>query len=501
MPEPLPPHLAKFREEIKELAKSYGLDFFETIFQILDYDEVNMVAAYGGFPTRYPHWRFGMEYESLSKGYQYGLQKIYEMVINTNPSYAYLMKGNTDTDQKLVMAHVYGHVDFFKNNVYFAHTNRKMIDEMANHATRIRRYVDRLGIEPVENFIDACLSIENLIDRHLPAIKRRKDRKAGIAPVEEEIPVPQKIRAKSYMDPFINPKEFLEQQQKKIDAERGKARRFPEEPERDVMLFLLENAPLEPWEQDILEIIRDEAYYFAPQGMTKVMNEGWASFWHSTLMTRHILTPGEVIDYADHHSGTLATSPGRLNPYKLGIELFRDIEDRWNKGKFGKEYEECRDLAEIKAWDRKLGKGREKIFEVRRLHNDVTFIDEFLTPEFAIEQKLFTFDYNKNTNSYEIRDRAFQKVKDRLLFMLTNHGQPPILVADGNFENRGELLLLHRYEGIGLEPDYAKDTLKNVHAIWRRPVNLDTTVDGKRMLLTYDGKEHKEKELAQMQLL
>src|SRR3954468_7581701 len=251
----LTPELEKARISIKKMAEDYGLDFCETIFELITYDQMNQFAAYGGFPTRYPHWRFGMEYESLAKGYQWGLSKIYEMVINTNPSYAYLMKGNQDVDQKLVMAHVYGHVDFFKNNVYFAHTNRKMVDEMANHATRVRRYVDKLGIEPVENFIDACLSLENLIDRHSPGIKRRRDHNTALAEGEREdtVQTPAKIKAKSYMDRYINPKEFLEEQQKKINAERTKSRRFPEEPERDVLLFLLENAPLEPWEQDILE--------------------------------------------------------------------------------------------------------------------------------------------------------------------------------------------------------------------------------------------------------
>jgi signal transduction histidine kinase len=106
---------------------------------------MNEVAAYGGFPTRYPHWRYGMEYEHLSKSYEYGLSKIYEMVINNNPSYAYLLEGNSLTDQKLVMAHVYGHCDFFKNNAYFGHTTRKMMDEIANHAARIRRYVARMN--------------------------------------------------------------------------------------------------------------------------------------------------------------------------------------------------------------------------------------------------------------------------------------------------------------------------------------------------------------------
>src|SRR6185503_11542807 len=162
----LPNYLYDIQREIEGYARVYGLDFFETIFEVLDYKTMNEVAAYGGFPTRYPHWRFGMEYEHLSKGYEYGLSKIYEMVINTDPCYAYLMEGNMLVDQKLVMAHVYGHCDFFKNNQWFSKTNRKMMDAMANHATRIRRYMDRFGVEAVENFIDKCLSIENLIDRY-----------------------------------------------------------------------------------------------------------------------------------------------------------------------------------------------------------------------------------------------------------------------------------------------------------------------------------------------
>src|SRR6201991_945335 len=139
--EPLPANLAAIQERIEGFARDYGLDFYPTIFELIDADQLNAVAAYGGFPNRYPHWRFGMEYEQLSKGYEYGLSKIYEMVINNNPSYAYLLESNMDADQKLVMAHVYGHVDFFKNNFSFQHTNRKMMDEMANHATRVRRII------------------------------------------------------------------------------------------------------------------------------------------------------------------------------------------------------------------------------------------------------------------------------------------------------------------------------------------------------------------------
>ena len=184
-----------------------------------------MLAAYGGFPVRYPHWRWGMEYLQMQKGYEYGLSKIYEMVINTDPSYAYLMDNNLMVDQKLVMAHVYGHVDFFKNNLWFAHTNRRMLDEMANHAAKIRRIVDRRGQNEVEQFIDLCLSVDNLIDPYAPHIKRKRTvSEEEIDRAELRSEEVQRMPAKPYMDKFINPPEFLDQQRKKKQAELEKLR-------------------------------------------------------------------------------------------------------------------------------------------------------------------------------------------------------------------------------------------------------------------------------------
>jgi len=297
MPRGLTPQLAELKETIEGYARGYGLDFFETVFELVTYDELNMVAAYGGFPNRYPHWRWGMEYEQLSKGYEYGLSKIYELVINNDPTYAYLMESNAEVDQKLVMAHVYGHADFFKNNFYFQHTNRRMIDEMANHATRIRRWVDKIGIEKIEDFIDRALSLENLIDYHSPYIRRNPDPRRA----EEEEKSNERVEGfrvgREYMRGFVNPTEFLDQQRRKVAEEKQRKKQFPERPQRDVLLFLLEHAPLEPWEFDILATLREEAYYFAPQGQTKIMNEGWASYWHSTIMTRQGLTSADIINY------------------------------------------------------------------------------------------------------------------------------------------------------------------------------------------------------------
>jgi len=495
---PLPPEIRDQQDRLSEVAAGYGLDFFETIFEMVDYEEMSMLAAFGGFPTRYSHWRFGAQFDELIKSHSYGLSKIYEMVINTDPCYAYLLTANEMTDQKLVIAHVYGHCDFFKNNAWFSKTNRRMLDQMANHAARVNRYIDRHGYEAVEEFIDACLSIEDLIDPYSVHIKRvperREQKKDSLKKAEEEpAHAHGRFPSKGYMDSFINPPEVLEQEEferKEQERMREESRSFPEQPRRDVLLFLLEYAPLKDWQHDILQIIRDEAYYFAPQGQTKIMNEGWASYWHSTIMTKHALTDAELVCYADHHSGTMAMSPQRINPYKIGIELFRDIEERWNKGQFGPEWDECDDFETKENWDRQLGLGRRKIFEVRRVHNDVTFIDTFLTPEFCAKHKMFSFAYNDSTDYYEIASRQFEEIKLQLLHNLTNFGRPFIFVVDGNYANRGELYLKHDYQGTELKLDYAHDTLANLHKLWGRPVHVESVVEDEPTLISFDGTEH-----------
>ncbi len=486
----LPPELETARLEIEALARNkYKLDFFETIFEVCTYEEINMLAAYGGFPTRYPHWRYGMEYLEMQKSYEYGLSKIYEMVINTDPSYAYLMDCNLVVDQKLVMAHVFGHVDFFKNNLWFAPTNRKMLDQMANHATKVRQIMDQQGVSEVEGFIDLCLSLDNLVDPHAAHIRRHRpttEAQLDAARADAEVP---RIAAPSYMDRHINPPEYLEAQRKAREAELSRMAQFPEEPERDVLGFLLEHARLSRWQHTILQIIRDEAMYFAPQGQTKIMNEGWATYWHTTMMVNDILTDAEVIDYADHHSGTVAMRPGQLNPYKMGVELFRHIEDRWNKGRFGKDWLDCEDPRERRAWDTGHGQGRDKIFEVRRTHNDVTFLDTFLTAEFCREQGFFTTTYDRRAGEWVLDSREFAQVKKGMLQMLASRGTPRVYITDANVGNRSELLMVHEHEGLDIQLQWAQTVLGNLARIWGRAVHLETQVDDKPVTLKHDGTE------------
>ncbi|MEI8257875.1 MAG: SpoVR family protein, partial [Deltaproteobacteria bacterium] len=274
----LPDYLREWQEKIESHARKVGLDFFPQVFEVLSFDEMNEVAAYGGFPTRYPHWRWGMSYEHLKKTGEWGLSRIYEMVINNNPCVAYLLEGNSLVDQKLVMSHVCGHNDFFKNNFAFKITDqdrrppssvedlvvsrkdrlpaRKWIDAFANHASRIRKIIERHGITPVEEFIDTCLCLENLIDPPGRMLEGRAKPEVPEEPEAQEVP---RLRAKDYMQSFVNPTEYLDAQKKKMDEERDRARKFPETAQRDVLKFLIDHAPLERWERDVLEIVREEA--------------------------------------------------------------------------------------------------------------------------------------------------------------------------------------------------------------------------------------------------
>lgn len=491
---------AELREHmlaIQATAREYGLDFYDTVFEILDFQTMNQIAAQGGFPIRYPHWKWGMEYESLSKRDAYGMGRIYEMVINNDPCYAYLQESNSITDQKLVMAHVYGHADFFKHNAWFAHTDRKMMNTMANHATRVQRHIDRQGIEPVERFIDACLSIEHLIDPHSvylggprPGERQRPGSRLAGDPNDSTTFEPSRYPAKPYMERFINPEDALQAERAHHDAERAASKgRFPAEPVRDVLAFLLHHAPLEDWQTDILSIIRDESYYYAPQAMTKIMNEGWATYWHSKLMTGHFLEAREIVDYAEQHSGVVFMPPGGFNPYKIGVELFKDIERRWDTGQHGPEWEALEDREAKRRFNNDAGEGRKKIFEIRTIYNDVNFIDEFLTEEFVQRHNMYRYRRDPQTGEVRVVSRDWKQVKQELLARITNMGQPFIAVVDANHANRGELLLQHQHTGLDIDLAHAEQVMQNLARLWQRPVHLRATIDDQDHLFTIESPE------------
>jgi len=493
---PISKKLRQLQKEIQGYADDYGLDYFDQVFEMCDYETINILAAQGGFPSRYPHWKFGMQFDQLTKGYRYGLQEIYEMVINTDPCYAYLLDVNNWIDQKLVMAHVYGHNDFFKNNLWFKSTDRNMMDVMANNGSKIRRYMKKYGIDRVEKFIDAVLSLENLLDVselfENEEVRRSRRETEQVFAYENSSEYEQVDNRSDALKSFLKSAARNEKNNSATGDEPEKLEipsKIPVSPQKDVLRFLMNFAPIEQWESDIIGMLREEAYYYLPQRMTKIMNEGWASYWHSKIMTERALDSSEIIDFADKHAGVMVMNEKNINPYKVGIELMRDIEHRWDTGKFGKEYNECTNMQEKHAWDLKLGKGREKIFQVRQSHNDITFIDEFLTPEFCERQKLFVYKYNPRNERFEVDTRDFEGIKQKLLSQLTNFGSPLISITDANYKNRAELLLEHTHYGVDLDVSFTEQTMKNLYRIWKRPINLASKSEEKEVVFHFNGKE------------
>lgn len=451
--------LRRWAERLRERALAEGLSFPPVLFEEVGPEEMAMLAAYGGFPRRYPHWRFGSEYLRYRETYRYGLGRIYELVVNTHPVRAYLLRGNTLLAQKLVMAHVYAHADFFQNNLAFKPIPKDMHEDMAHHAAFVEKAMERHGARSVEEFLDLALSLENLIDPQALYIQRKED-----TPSEER--PPDRLRVRPYLDPYVNPPP-----EPPREAEEGaNPTPLPPRPTRDILGFLARHAPLAPWQKGILEIIREESLYYVPQAATKILNEGWATYWHTRLLLP-LLSPQEALEFAELQAGLLASQG--LNPYRLGYLLLKEVEDRWDKGRFGPEYEAL-PLGERLTYERPTGEGLKKLFQVRTIHTDLGFLDSFLTPEFALRQRLI---------SPEDLPR-FAEAKKALLFRLTNAGYPIVELVDANYGNRGELLLEHAYEGVGLDLRKARAVLENLHRLWGRAVHLKTVVEGKEVLLS-----------------
>jgi stage V sporulation protein R len=584
-------------EEANALARKLGLNPYPVNYWIVDYDEMNELMAYGGFQKRYPHWRWGMQYDRQKKRGQYGIGKAFEIVNNDNPAHAFLQESNSLADQKAVITHVEAHSDLFANNEWFGLFNDDEVNAAAmleRHASAIREYMNdpEIDRDQVEKWIDHALALEDNIDQHR-AFDSERERDSPevvegtdeIADKLDELDVSEEVRREVFDD------EWLEAQTEPEDRAS-----FPAEPETDLLAFLLDHGKqydddagkaveMEDWQRDVLEMMRAEAYYFAPQKMTKIMNEGWAAYHESLMMTdENFADADEFVDYADHMARVLG-SPG-LNPYKLGLELWNYVENTTNRqevverllcveGVNWRNFQDTVDidrvldlleppepidritpdtlseLAEVddryvdrEALDRaragdinvesfpwkvltyegmarrhfslvkpknrgvlgritqsdleRIGRymfddsryttveeaiddieftrGWDRMREIRESHNDVTFLDEFLTQEFVEKYDYFTYEYSQATGDFRVTSVDYEDVKKKLLLQFTNFGKPTITVRDGNYNNRNELLLAHHYNGVMLDVAQAKRVLERVFELWGRPVNLKTIV-------------------------
>ncbi|MEC1179731.1 SpoVR family protein [Metasolibacillus meyeri] len=436
--------LQKAIDEITEVATGFGLDFFPMRYEICPAEIIYTFGAYG-MPTRFTHWSFGKQFHRMKLQYDLGLSQIYELVINSNPCYAFLLDTNSLTQNKLIIAHVLAHCDFFKNNARFSNTRRDMVESMTATAERITKYELLYGKDEVEQFLDAVLAIQEHID---PAIIR-----------------PQVIEEEEAPKARITPYDDLWQIDEPRKEPTEKKKTFPPEPEKDLLIFIEQHSrELEDWQRDILTMMREEMLYFWPQLETKIMNEGWASYWHQRIMRELNLTTAETIDYAKLNAGVVQPSKTSINPYYLGLKIFEDIEQRYNHP-----------TEDMQKHGIQPGTGREKIFEVREIESDTSFIRNYLTKDLAQREDLYVFA--KTGDEYRITDKEHEAIRNQLVSMRVNGGFPYIVVVDGDFKRNGELYLKHCYEGMELDQQYLEAVLGYIYKLWGRPVHLETYVD------------------------
>ncbi|QSG14717.1 SpoVR family protein [Halapricum desulfuricans] len=593
-------------EKAGELAEKLGLTPYPVNYWIVDYDEMNELIAYGGFQERYPHWRWGMQYDRQRKQSQFLGGKAFEIVNNDNPAHAFLQESNTLADQKAVITHVEAHADFFANNEWFGlFTGRDEAPDnrsdarpesgpdatamLARHAETIEEYMTDPEIDrgEVEKWIDHVLCLEDTIDQHRPYAPVVTDERtedldtADVADHLDDLDLTEEVRQQVFDEEWLD-----------TQSDDDGSVSFPDTPERDVVGFLRKHGKqhdegagkaieMTDWQKEVLEIVRRESYYFAPQKMTKVLNEGWASYWESVMMVGEgFAADDEFVTYADHMSKVLGS--GGLNPYKLGLELWQYVENTanrrevverllkvdgitWRNFRDTVDFGAVRSVLEPPAWledvpghldeidpddpridakalerarsgaidvetypwtvltydglvqrhyslvqaqnrgflgrigleelerisrylfddsrygsveaalaDVEYARGWDRMREVRQSHNDVTFLEAFLTEEFVDANDYFAYEHSQKSGEFRVSSTDHEDVKKKLLLQFTNFGKPTIVVADGNYDNAGELLLAHRYNGVVLDDKRATEVLKRVFELWGRPVNLLT---------------------------
>lgn len=390
--------LKYWNDKIEELAYTEGLNCYRQEFELVSYEEMIAYEAYAGMPSHYPHWSYGKAYERIRTLNRYNIAGLpYEMVINSNPCIAYLMKDNSLLLQIMTMAHVYGHNDFFRNNRLFTANGKAeyAIEMFKNHGARIRDYISdpSIGYVKVERVINAAHALRYQLE---------------------------------------------------------------------LLCFLCKHGKISDWERDIIDIVREETHYFIPQIETKIINEGWASFWHLILLKRLKLPQQLHFEFLKRHNQLVKPYEGRINPYFLGFKIFEDI------------YEKNQDTPS-------------KIFEMREIERDASFVRRYLTSELCHDLKLY--GYKQDGSEYVVTEVADEdgwiKIRNNIADYCGLGNFPVIMVEDWN-QKDNILLLEHIYDGRELDMTHSKETLRHLADLWGGKVMLNTRVDDKKITILCD---------------
>ncbi|WP_195244901.1 SpoVR family protein [Clostridium celatum] len=442
--------LEKWDEKIEKKAVEFGLDYYPQEFEIIGFNEMLAYESYVGMPSKYPHWSYGKAYEKNKTLYSLNLTGLpYEMVINSNPAIAYLMKDNTLLLQILTMAHVYGHNDFFKNNRLFREGTKAhyTVEMFKLDAEIIRGYINNpnIGYSKVEKILDAA-----------HALKFQIPRVVGMKELTQE-----EIK-ENLMNEYNRKIEGRDSLDDTAEIPLPDLSKIPLEPCDDVIGFIIKYGNLEEWEKSVLKIVKRETEYFMPQIETKIMNEGWASYCHYNILKSLDLPEGLHFEFIKRHNDVIAPILGGLNPYYIGFKVFEYIEKRY---------------------------GRDKIFEVRYIERDNSFLRKYLTQDLCRELGLF--QYAKKSFEFvvdEVSDEeGWQSIRDTIANNCGVGGIPYIRIIDLNRKD-GTLTLEHVFDGRELELIYAKETIKYLFDLWGHKVVLNTkTKEGRAIQITCDN--------------
>lgn len=451
--------LERWDARIQEQVQAIGLDCYVQEFEVCDQNAMLGYMAYHGMPAHYPHWSFGKAFEQTKTMYDYGVSGLpYEMVINSDPCLAYLMRDNSLCLQVLTIAHVYGHNDFFKNNFTFSNATRAgdTISSFKVRADRIRSYIEdpSIGGDTVETFLDSAHAL--MFNRNRNQAIRKLDAKEQ----RERLIDAARPRADAFA--HIH---------KRVEPELPDLGQHPLAPEADLLLFIRDhNRDLADWQKDVLTIVDDEARYFLPQIETKIMNEGWASYWHHKIMGAIELPQELHLEFLVRHNQVVCPHPGGINPYHVGYVIWHDIEKRF--GGF------------------ETPEGRRKMFEVRASDRDGAFVRRFLTEELCRELDLFTW---RPRGEHLVVDAVsdeehWEEIKAALLRQIGTGGMPVIRIKDADHKGTRGLYLVHDHDGRDLDIASAEKTLGHLRGLWGGKVFLQTRLKGKPALLS-DGPE------------
>lgn len=466
--------LEKYDKEISRIAKNYRLDTYPNQIEVITAEQMMDAYASVGMPIGYHHWSYGKHFLSTQKNYQRGAMGLaYEIVINSNPCIAYLMEENTMPMQALVIAHAcYGHNSFFKGNYLFKTWTdaSAIIDYLVFARQYIKKCEERHGVDEVEKVLDACHALMNFgVDRY----KRPK-------PISAEEEAQRQKEREDILQQQVNdlwrtiPKGHEEAAQKE-------KRRFPDEPQENILYFLEKNAPLlKPWQREVIRIVRKMAQYFYPQRQTQVMNEGWATFWHYTLLNtlydEGLVNEGFIMEFLSSHTNVVFQPPfdapyyNGINPYALGFNMFQDIR-RICENPTDEDREWFPDIAGSDWLD--------TLHFAMQNFKDESFILQYLSPKLMRDFHLFSIFDDENKSKYLVEAIHDEKGYHALRKMLSRQydlsvREPNIQIWSVDLTGDRSMTLRHNMQdGIPLSKD-TSEVMKHLHYLWGFDIHLET---------------------------